>query len=176
MTNQKITIEGKNCTRMQNGNVIISPNRVRGILLILLGLPIFLIILWMSISEPVDLFIKISGVALGGALLYVGFRALVDPEIFIEAASRLIHVRSRGSQAAQTWAFEDLRGVGGKFLDVTTMGIGPFSLIRAKLHFHNGRPMLLFTTADRIKAQVIITWLEEAFADTGVENHTNSEI
>jgi hypothetical protein len=176
MTGRKLALEGKNCTRMHNGNVIISPNRGRGILLILLGLPLFLFSLWMFISEPGELFIKLLSLSFGGALLYVGFHAMVDPEISIEVTNRLIHVRSRGSQAAQTWPFEALKDVGGKLLNVTTTGIGDISLIRTSLRLDDGRSLLLFTTADRRKAQRVISWLEAAFARTGVEDTTDSEV
>jgi len=94
MTEQKLTLEVTDCTLMENGDVLISPNRGRGISVIVLGLPLALVGLLLLISGPGDdFFVRILLFALGGVLLYVGVRALTAPEISIEVANRLRRYR-----------------------------------------------------------------------------------
>jgi hypothetical protein len=101
----------------------------------------------------------------------VGVRALTAPEISIEVANRLIHVRARGSQSTQTRPFDALV----RPVNVTTMEIG-FPLVRAGLRFDDGRSLSLFATGDKKKAQEIIRWLEEAFSTSGVVDPVDAEV
>jgi hypothetical protein len=129
MTKQKLALEVTNCTRMENGDVLISPRRGRAIFVIALGLPLALGGLLLLISDPLEgLYVSILLLALGGALSYVGVRALTAPEISIEVANRLIHVRARGSLSAQTRPFDALVGPVG----ASDVGFG-FSLVHAGL-------------------------------------------
>ena len=125
----------------------------------------------MLISDPgARLFASIFVLALGGALSYVGVRALTAPEVSIETANRLIRVRARGSQSAQTRPFDALLGP----VNVSDIGFG-FSLVRAGLRFDDGGSLSLFATGDEKKAQEIFRWLEAAFAANGVGNPVDAE-
>jgi hypothetical protein len=159
MAKQEIGFEVTSCTLQENGDVLVSPDRARGVLCIVLGLPIALVSICLLISEPDKLWtLGLFGPVLGGALVYVGIRALVAPKILVEIASRAVYVGSRGSQSCQTWSFDDLNK---QPLDVSTTQLG-FSLIRANLRLGDGKSLLLFATADESKAQKAVEWLRSA--------------
>jgi hypothetical protein len=161
MAKQEINFEVTSCTLLANGDVLISPHRASGILAIVLGLPIALITLWMLISEPGRFCsIGIFGPALGGALTYVGIRALTASRILIDAGNRLVRVGKGGSPSGRTRSFDALE-VGEQPVDVTVIEFG-FSFVRAKLHFDDGSSLLLFATADAKKAQEAVHWLQAA--------------
>jgi hypothetical protein len=172
MMKQELALEVTECTLMESGDVLISPMRGRAIFVTVLGLLLALVGLWMLISDPLDrLPASIIVLALGGLLSYVGVRALTAPEISIEVANRLIHVRARGSQSTQTRPFDALVVP----VNVTTMELG-FPLVRAGLRFDDGRSLSLFATGDKKKAQEIIRWLEEAFSTSGVVDPVDAEV
>ena len=163
MIRQTLALEVTDCTLMENGDVLISPKRGRGILVIVLGLPLALVGLWMFLSDPLEAcYVSIFIIALGVALSYVGVRALRAPEISVKAAERLISVRARGSLSARTRPFDALAGP----VNVSTMESG-FSLVRVSLRFVEGKPQSLFATGDRKKAQEVVRWLEAALATGG---------
>ena len=167
MKKRKLRLEGAACTLMENGDVLISRRRVRGVFVILFGLLLALGGVWIFVlslpHEPLKGLLY-TGVllALGGLLAYVGYRGLTGPEISIEVADRLIRVRARGSQPAQMRSFDDLSGS----VDVTTMDI-IFPLEIVRLDFLDGEPLTLFMTGDKKKSRAIVQWLEEAFAPQG---------
>lgn len=167
MKKQRLKFEGSACTLMENGDVLISRRRVRGVFVILFGLLLALGGVWMFVMgishEPLrSLFYGGVLFALGGLLAYVGYRGLTGPEISIEVADRLIRVRARGSQPAQMRSFDDLSGT----VDVTTREI-LFPLVIARLRFDEGEPLSLFMTGDKKKAQLAVQWLKKAFAPPG---------
>lgn len=163
MTRQKLTLEVTDCTLMENGDVLISPNRGRGILVIALGLPLALVGLWLFLSDPLEsCFMSIFIIALGVALSYVGVRAFRTPEISVKAAERLVSVRARGSLSARTRPFDALAGP----VNVSTLDLG-FSLVRVSLRFVEGKPQSLFATGDKKKAQEVVRWLEAALTTGG---------
>jgi hypothetical protein len=162
MIDQEITLEVTSCVRMRNGNVRISPKRGRAVFVIAFGLPMALFSVWLLISpvcRDAEVFLTLF---LGGALVYLGVRALTAPEISIEVDSRLIQIHKRGSQSAQTWSFESLEDVKGVPTD-TRKG-SDIRLLRASLHFKDGESLPLFTTADVKKAKEVGQWLYAAFA------------
>lgn len=168
MKKQTLQSEGAACTRMESGDLLISRRRVRGVFVIVFGLLLALGGVWMFILSLLRGPLKgllYGGVllALGGLLAYVGYRALTGPEISIEVADRLIHVRARGSQSAQMRSFDDLSGP----VEVTTMDI-VFPLEIVRLRFLDGEPLTLCMTGDKKKSQAVVQWLEEAFAPPGM--------
>ena len=167
MKNQTLKLEGAACTRMENGDLLISRRRVRGVFIVVFGLLLALGGVWilvLSLSREPLKGLLYAGMllVLGGLLAYVGYRALTGPEVSIEVADRLIRVRARGSHAARIRPFDTLQGP----VDITTTEIG-FPLVIARLRFQEGEPLTLFTTGDRKKAQAAVQWLEEAFAPPG---------
>ena len=168
MKKKTLRLEGAACTLMEGGDVLISRRRVRGVFVVGFGLVLALGGIWVFIlslpHEPLKgLFYAGMLLALGGLLSYMGVRALTGPEISIEVADRLIRVRARGSQPAQTRSFDALSGP----VDVTTMEIVlPFIIVR--LRFDDGEPLSLFVTGDKKKSQEIVRWLEAAFAPKGM--------
>ena len=163
MKKRTLRLEGVACTLMENGDVLISRRRVRGVFVIVFGLLLALGGVWMFVlslpHEPLKgLLYAGMLLALGGLLAYVGYRGLTGPEISIEVADRLIRVRARGSQSAQMRSFDDLSGS----VEVTTRDI-VFPLEIVRLHFLDGEPLTLFMTGDKKKSQAIVQWLEEAF-------------
>jgi hypothetical protein len=167
-----IPLEVSDCTLMENGDVLINPNRSRGIFAMVLGLPLALVSLWMLNLLISDFrgnfnthFIVMPVLfALGGILLYLGIRTLTAPEISIEVASRSIHVRARGSQSAQTRPFDAITGP----VNVTTLGLIAFSLVHVSLRFDDSKSLSLFMTGDKTKAEGVIWWLEAAFMTNDV--------
>jgi hypothetical protein len=163
MTKQKLTLEVTDCSQMEDGDVLISPKRGRGILVLALGLPLALVGLGLFVSDPFEsCYVTILLLALGVALSYVGVRAFLAPEIEVSATERVIRVRARGSQSAQTRPFDALVGP----VNVATLEFG-FSLFLVSLRFDEGKPQSLFATGDKKKAQEIVRWLEAALAPNG---------
>lgn len=167
MKKRVLKLEGAACTLMENGDVLISRRRGRGVFVVAFGVALALGgvgLFFLSLpSEPLEGLV-IGGLVLGlGVLLSsIGIRALTGPEISIVVADRLIRVGARGSQPGQTRSFDALRGpveVGSKQ--------STFPSVTVRLRFDDGEPLSLFMTGDTKKAQEIVRWLEAAFAPQG---------
>ena len=168
MKKRMLSLEGAACTRMENGDLLISRRRVRGVFVVGFGLLLALGGVWLFVlslsHEPLKALLYAGMLlVLGGLLAYLGYRALTAPEISIEVADRLIRVRAHGSQLDQVRSFDALQGS----VDITTMEIG-FPLVIARLRFEEGEPLSLFMTGDKKKAQTAVQWLEAAFAPPGM--------
>ena len=168
MKKRTLTLEGVACTLMENGDVLISRRRVRGVFVIVFGLALALAGVWMFVmailSGPLrGIGIGVAVLVLGGLLSSIGIRALTGPEISIVVADRLIRVRARGSSSGQTWSFDDLQGPVEVVTKQTTL-----PSVDVRLRFDHDEPLLLFVTGDTKKAEEIVRWLKVAFAPPGI--------
>lgn len=168
MRKQTLRLEGTTCTRMENGDLLISRRRVRGVFVLAFGVALALGGVGLFIlSLPSD---ALRGLAMGGLVLAlgvslssIGIRALTGPQISIVVADRLIRVGARGSQPVQTRSFDELR----EPVEVVTKQ-STFPSVDVRLRFDDGVPLLLFTTGDTKKAQTAVRWLKAAFAPPGM--------
>ena len=164
MKKRTLKLEGAACTLMENGDVLISRRRVRGVFVVALGVALALCGVGIFIlSLPSG---PLRGLAVGGLVLglgvvlsSVGIRALTGPQISIQVADRLIRVRARGSQPVQTRSFDALRGPVQVVFNQSTL-----PSVTVRLRFDDGEPLSLFVTGDTKKAREIVRWLEAALA------------